>query len=157
MSRLPLTPHGLPMGYPWATHELPMGPTHGGLTGYPSATHGRPMVYPWATHPRIANTSIHLQLQQTEDEAGGPPVRYRPARCRNRSLGFVESAPPGEHRSHLWIRSQYKHLQFQQTGDENVEPLARYRPARCEIPTRGSHSQRHLGRITLHPRIKNPS
>ena len=35
------------------------------------------------SHPRIINLSIHLQLQQTGYENGGPPGRYRPARCGN--------------------------------------------------------------------------
>ena len=48
------------------------------------------------SHPRIINPSIHLQLQQTGDENGGLPGRYRPAQCANPNLGFVEPAPPGE-------------------------------------------------------------
>ena len=37
--------------------------------------------------------SIHLQLKQTGDENGGPPGRYRSARCGNPNLAFVEPAP----------------------------------------------------------------
>ena len=41
----------------------------------------------------MVNPSIHLQLQHTGDEHGCPPGQYRPARCGNPNLGFVEPAP----------------------------------------------------------------
>ena len=48
------------------------------------------------SHPWIRIPSIPLQLQERGDENGGPPGRYRPARCGNTNPGFVEPAPPGE-------------------------------------------------------------
>ena len=39
------------------------------------------------SHPRVRNPSIRLQLGRTGDENGGPPGRYRPARCGNPKLG----------------------------------------------------------------------
>ena len=56
-------------------------------------------------HRRVRNPPIRLPLQQTWEENGGPPDRYRTARCRNPNttdfllnpnLAFVEPAPPGE-------------------------------------------------------------
>ena len=48
---------------------------------------------------------MHLQLQYTVDENGGPPDRYRPARCENPNLTgllliwveFGELVPPGDY------------------------------------------------------------
>ena len=48
------------------------------------------------SHPRIRNPSTYPQLQQIGDENGGPPGRYRPARCGNPNLWVVQPAPPGK-------------------------------------------------------------
>ena len=48
------------------------------------------------SHSLIAHPSLHVHLQQTGVENGGPPGRYRPPRGGNPNLGFVQPAPPGE-------------------------------------------------------------
>ena len=42
---------------------------------------------------------MSLPLQKARDEIDEPPGRYRPARCRNSNVGFVEPVPPGEHKA----------------------------------------------------------
>ena len=87
------------------------------------------------SHPRVGNPSIHLKLQQTGDENGDPPGRYRPARCGNpnpagRSLigwgSRIKPASPGDDRVPPRIRNSSIHLQLRQPGD---------RPARCGNPS----------------------
>ena len=69
------------------------------------------------------------------DENGGPPGRYRPARCRAPTW-FVDTVPPSENiKSHSQITNPSIHVHLQQPGDENGGPPGRYRPARCGNPT----------------------
>ena len=51
--------------------------------------------------PEIRNSSINLQFQQTGDENGRPPGRYRPARCGNSNLEFIKPGSAGRIIFHL--------------------------------------------------------
>ena len=57
-----------------------------------NAPHG--VETPIRVPPHFINPSIHLRIHQTGDKTGGPPCRYRPARCANPELGLVKPAPP---------------------------------------------------------------
>ena len=118
-------------------------------------------------HPRIRHPSIHLQLQQTEDENGGPSHRYRHAKCRNPNptglllnpnLGFVDAAPPAvDDISSPDQESSHKST-TPTTRGRNDAPPGRYCPARCGNPNLGLVDPRPpSGRIWSHPRITNPS
>ena len=89
-------------------------------------------------HPRIRNTSIPVQLQPPGDENGGPPGRYRPARCGNPNLGFADPVPPsGRIRSHPRITNHFIHLHLHQTGGKDGGTPGRERPPRCGNPNQG--------------------
>ena len=89
-------------------------------------------------HPRIRNPSIHLQLKPPGDESGGPPDRYRLARCGNPNLGFVDPVPPsGRIRFHPRIKNPSIHLRLQQIGGKDGGTPGRYRPPRCGNPSQG--------------------
>ena len=48
------------------------------------------------SHPRITNSSVHRQLQRNGDDNGGPPGRYRAARCGNPKLNKVSRSQKSE-------------------------------------------------------------
>ena len=80
-------------------------------------------------YPRMINPSIPLQLQQTGDENRDRPGRYLPARCGNPN-------PTG------WLLIGW--------GLWNQRAARVASRASAEVPP-------HQGKISSHPRIRNPS
>ena len=89
------------------------------------------------SHPRIRHLSIYLQLQQTGDDKSGPLGRYRPARCGNPNLGFLEPAQIGEDKVPSPDQNTCIYLRIQQAEDESGGPPGRYRLAQCRNPNLG--------------------
>ena len=139
------------------------------------------------SHPRIRNSSIYLQLQQTGDENGYNPGRYRSTRCGNPNRigwlligwdswspraarvaprGNVEVPPhSGRIDTHTRIRNPSISLRIRQPGDENGDPPGRHHPAWCGNPSPtgwlligwGSWSQRCLLYTSPSPRDRQKS
>ena len=91
-------------------------------------------------HPPIRNPSMHVQLQQTGDDNGGPPGRCRPARVETPTWGSRSQCRRGRIRSYRRIRNPSMHLQLQQTGNENTKMLV----LRVDIAPRGVKNQTPL-------------
>ena len=83
-----------------------------------------------------------LQLQQTGDETGDPPGRYRFARCGipnstgsliNPNLGFVDLTLPGEDKVSSPHQSFHTSTTSSNWGENGGSP-GRYRPCGLETP-----------------------
>ena len=83
---------------------------------------------------------MHVQLQQTGDDNGGPPGRCRPARVETPTWGSRSQCRRGRIRSYRRIRNPSMHLQLQQTGNENTKMLV----LRVDIAPHGVKNQTPL-------------
>ena len=97
------------------------------------------------SHDRMKCISVSLQLQQTGDETGDPPGRYRPARCENPNstvsllnlnlnLGFSEPVPPGQDKVSSTHHEYFHTSLTPTTRDDNGDLPGRYCPVWCGTP-----------------------